>query len=182
MYLIPPPCEHPNHHFSSPPPQLPPQTLHHPFARLSLNDQVLGQAADDLGNLLAAKTVDGGLDDVAHAGRVDGDEALVVHESEEAHDELAIHPVSDPAVAWDRFTEILDLERPLQARGEEAAKWRDERGKGREHQYVQLHGRDHDRGVTSERKLVRGRDENRVRGAGKASQNVGAKILDGACQ
>ena len=47
---------------------------------------------------------------------------------------------------------------------------------------MQLHGRDHDRGIASEGELVQGGDEDRVRGARKASQNVGAEILDGVRQ
>lgn len=65
-------------------------------------------------------------------------------------------------MARDRFAEILDLECSLQARGEEAAKGRNERGKGREHEYVQLHGRDHDRGITGEGELICSWKEDRI--------------------
>jgi hypothetical protein len=123
--------------------------------------------------------VDGRLDDAAYARLVHGDETLVVHKGEEAHDELAVHSIRDAAVAGDRFAEILDFERAFKARREEAAERRDEGGEGGEYEDMELHGRD----VNGSREKPQGgegvlvRDENWVRGASKAGKDVGAEVL-----
>ncbi len=66
---------------------------------------------------------------------------MVVHVREEAHDELAVHAVRHATVAGDGMTEILNLERPLQARGKEASEGGDERREGGKHNRVDLYGR-----------------------------------------
>ena len=93
------------------------------------------------------------------------DEAAVVHVSEHTHqkpttappvshsgqrerkrkDALAVHAVGHAAVARDAVPEILDVERALEARGEESAKGRDERREAGEEEDVVLVGRVRDR-------------------------------------
>lgn len=126
--------------------------------------------------------MDGGFDDPAYAGLMHGNETLVVHEGEEAHDKLAIHAVGDATVTGNGFAEIFDLERSFEARGEKPAERRDEGGKGREGEDVELHGRDvDDAGEKSQgRESVGVRDEDRVGGAGEAGEDVGSEILGGA--
>jgi len=107
------------------------------------------------------------------------DKTLVVHERKEAHDELAVHAIGDAAVAGDALAEVFDFEGAFEARGEEAAEGRDERGEGCEDENVELHGRD----VVGALKGgpggegVRLGDEDGVGGAGEAGENVGAEVL-----
>lgn len=108
---------------------------------------------------------------------------VVVHVCEEAHDELAVHPVRHSAVAGDRITEILDLKRALQARGEEAAEGRDERRKGRKGEGVELHGgggEGEDRVLAEEEEVREGIGlgyEDGVGDALEAGEEVGAEVL-----
>lgn len=124
----------------------------------------------------------GHLNDPAHARPIHGDEALVVHEGEEAHYELAVHAVGDAAVAGNGFAEVLDLEGALEAGGEEAAEGGDERGEGGEDEDVKLHGRDGEgdgRLVQKEGEVdsVGLREEDWVGVAVEAGEDVGAKVL-----
>lgn len=105
-------------------------------------DEVLGQDLHDLVLLVVRQARDGGLDDAADGGVVRGDEAAVVEEGDRAHDELAVEAVRHAAVAGDGVAKVLDLECALEAGGEEAAKGRDERGKGGQDDHVELHGHD----------------------------------------
>ena len=141
--------------------------------------QILAQAAHDLDLLLGGQPIDGPLDDAADRGPVHGDEALEVHEGEETHDELAVHAIRDPTVTWDRFPEILDVEGSLEARGEEAAKGCDERGKRGEDQDVELHRREGHGAEQGKprREMIRLRHKGRIRCALEASPDVRAEIL-----
>lgn len=107
-----------------------------------LIEQILGQPPHDLDLLLVSQARNGRLDDAPHTRLVDGDKTLIIHEGEEAHDELAIHAVGDAAVARDGLAEVFDFEGPFEAGGEEAAEGRDERGEGCEDENVELHGCD----------------------------------------
>lgn len=69
-----------------------------------------------------------------------GHKSLVVYEGEEAHDELAVHPICHATVAGDGVAKVLDLEGALEAGCEESAKGRNERGEGGEDDGVKLHG------------------------------------------
>ena len=72
-------------------------------------------------------------------------------------------------MARNRLAKVLDLERALEARGEEAAKGRDERGEACENQGVELHGRDVEGvGAVPEEDGVGVRDEDGVGGAVEA--------------
>ncbi len=73
-----------------------------------------------------------------------GNKTLVIHKGEKPHDELAVHPVRDAAVAGNRLAEIFDLEGAFQAGSEESAKGSDEGGESGEHEDVELHGCDVD--------------------------------------
>lgn len=101
--------------------------------------QVLAQPPYDLQLFFRRQPGDGRLHDTSHGGLVHRDKALVVHEGEESHDELTVHPIGDATMSWNRFTEILDLKGPFQARSEETAKRRDEGGEGGEDNDMELH-------------------------------------------
>ena len=108
-----------------------------------------------------------------------GDETLIIHEGEEAHDELAIHAIGDAAVARDGLAEVLDFEGAFEARGEEAAKGRDERGEGCEDEDVELHGGDEDGAVDLRPGgvMVGSGEYYGVGCAGEAGEDVGAEVL-----
>ena len=148
----------------------------------SLVKEVLGQALDDLNLLLDCQACDGILNHASDRGLVLGDEALIIHEGEEAHDELAVHAVGDAAVAGDAVAKVLDLEGSLEAGGEEAAEGGDERGEGGEDHDVELHGRDPegvgDVGPSGEVIGVGGEDG--VGGAFQPGPEVGAEVVDRA--
>ena len=87
---------------------------------------MLGQYRDDLHLLLDGQASDSGLDDASDGCLVYSNKARVVHESDGAHDELAVHPVSHTTVARNRVAEVLDLEGSLESGSEEASKWSDQ--------------------------------------------------------
>lgn len=153
---------------------------------MPLVDEVFGEKLDELDLFFRCKAGDGGFEDRSRRRLVDGDEALVVHEGKEAHDELAIHAVSHAAVARDRITKVLDVEGALETRCEEATEGSDERCKGGHHKDVELHRRDADGGRQvgpvrrDEGQLVSVRDEDRIRVAFKTSEDVGSEIVDRA--
>ena len=142
---------------------------------------MLGQPPHDLDLLLARQPHHRRLDHIPHASLVDGNKALVVHEGEKAHDELAVHAVGDAAVAGDGLAKVFDFEGAFEARGEEAAEGGDQRGEGREDQDVELHGRDVEglRVAEEAGEVVRVRDEDGVGRAGEAGEDVGAEVLWG---
>lgn len=53
----------------------------------------------------------------------DGNEARIVHESEESHDELTVHAVSHASMARNRVAKVFDVECALKPRRKETAKW-----------------------------------------------------------
>lgn len=149
--------------------------------------QVLPHPPDELNLLLDGQAVDGRLQHGAQLDLVRGDEGVVVQVREEAHDELAVHAVRHAAVAGDGVAKVLDLEGALEARGEEAAKGGDERGKGGEVEGVQVEGRkgDGEAGLDGEERdlghLVGVREEDGVYGAFEAGEDVGAEVLFFVC-
>ena len=60
---------------------------------------------------------------------------------EKSHDHLTIHPVGDPTVSRNGVAEVLDLERPLESRREEASERRDDARKRGKHEGVHLEPR-----------------------------------------
>jgi len=85
-------------------------------------------------------------------------------------------------VAGDGFAEVLDFEGAFEARGEEAAEGGDERGERCEDEDVELHRRD----VQGEQGGREGQpggevvgvwEEDGVRGAFEAGEDVGAEVL-----
>lgn len=85
-------------------------------------------------------------------------------------------------MAWDRFAEILDLERAFEAGGEEAAKGGDERGEGGEDEDVELDGGDGEGegGLVEEEWGLDGvglGGEDGVGGALEAGEDVCAEVL-----
>lgn len=143
--------------------------------------QIFREAADNIELLINGQAVDGGLNDITNARLVDGNEAVVVHESEETHDELAVHTVSNTTVAGDRLAKVLDLERALQTRGKESTERSDERGESSKGQDVELHGRNVDGLVDAQHcQGVRLGDENGVGHTLQAGQNVGTEVIDRA--
>lgn len=109
-----------------------------------LIDKMLTQPLDHLHLLVRSKASDGHLNHAPNARLMRRDETLIVHKRKRPHDKLAVHPIRDAAVARDRVAKVLDLERALDAAGEEAAKGRDQRGKRAEDENVQLHRLDVD--------------------------------------
>lgn len=140
---------------------------------------MLAKPHDHVHLLLEREPRDGRLDDAADARLVHGDEALVVHEGERAHDELAVHAVGDAAVAGNGVAKVLDVEGALDARGKEAAKGRDQRRKGGEDQDVELQrldveaGRDVRPGGQGVGQLEVVLDEDGVDLAAEAGEEVG---------
>lgn len=74
------------------------------------------------------------------------DERRVVDESEEAHEELAVHAVEETAVTRETVAKVLDAGSALEARGEEAAEWSDKGRERGEDDRVELERRVRDRG------------------------------------
>jgi len=68
---------------------------------LPLVDEVLSEKLDKRNLLLGREASNGGLENRPRRCLVHSDEALVVHEGEEAHDELTVHAVGHTAVAGD---------------------------------------------------------------------------------
>lgn len=152
-------------------------------------DQVLCQNLHNLKLLLVRKASDGSLNDAANSCVMRCDEAGVVEERNRAHDELTVEAISHAAVSRDRVTKVLDLECTLQARREETAKWRDERGKGSQDDHVELDR--HNLELVRDREVggdafgdewdgVVLRDEDGIRLAREAGEDVCAEIVDGA--
>jgi hypothetical protein len=92
--------------------------------------------------VLGPQRQDGGEHAVVAQGGVVPDEGLVMHEGEEDHDELAVHPVRDPAVSGDDRVEVLDPVGALDGRHEEAPEGRDQGTEDAEDDAVQLDGLD----------------------------------------
>jgi hypothetical protein len=153
---------------------------------LPLVDKMSCEELDKLNLLFGCQASDGSLKKSARGCLVHGNKALIVHESEETHDELAIHAVGHAAVTRNGVAKVLDVEGALQARGEEATKGCNQRSEGRHDKDVELHRRDADGGRQvgpvrwDERQLVVVRDKDRVRVALKAGEDVGSEIVNGA--
>lgn len=153
---------------------------------MPLVDKVPCEELDKLDLLIGCQACDGGLKQITRRCLVHSDETLVVHEGKEAHDELTVHAVGHAAVTRDGVAKVLDVEGPLEARGEEAAERRNQRSEGCHDKDVELHRRDADGGRQvgpvrrDERELVCVRDEDRVRVAFEASEDVGSEVVDRA--
>ena len=96
------------------------------FFHHSLIDQVLCQTFDNLHLILDTEPLNDRLHDTSDAGLIYGNEALVVHEGKEAHDELTVHAIGYTAMAWDRLTKVFDFKGAFESRGEESSEWSDE--------------------------------------------------------
>lgn len=111
---------------------------------------------------------------------------LVVHIGKETHDKLAVHTVSHTAVARDRVTKVLDVKGTLETRGEETAKGSNQRSKSGKDHDMELHRCNCDGGRQvapvggDERKLVSVGEKDGVDVAFKASEDVGAEVVDRA--
>jgi hypothetical protein len=140
---------------------------------------MLADPLDQLDLLLWCQAYYNSFNHTSQADFVNSNEAVEVHVGEEAHDELTVHAVCDATVAGDRVTEVLDLEGAFQARGEEATKGRDERGKSGEDEDVHLHGCHGE--VLDVRepdgKVVDVRNEDGVGGALESSPDVCSEVL-----
>lgn len=99
--------------------------LAHLNLNLSSSRQALDERLDHLPLFCRAQAYDGHLNDRSDAQFEYGDEALIIHADEEAHNELTVHSISDTAMPRDRFAEVFDVESPLQPRGKESSKWSD---------------------------------------------------------
>lgn len=105
---------------------------------------------------------------------------MVVHEREEAHDELAVHPVSDTTVARNGLAKVLDLESALETGSKESTERSDQRSESGEGQDVELNGF-HPEGLVQAKdfKRVRLRREDRVWDTFKTGQSIRAEVVDG---
>jgi hypothetical protein len=75
--------------------------------------QMPSHPSDKLNLVLGAQPGDSRLQHIPKIDVVDSNERVIVHVSKEAHDELAVHPIRDAAVAGDRVAKVLDFERAL---------------------------------------------------------------------
>lgn len=142
------------------------------------------QALDNLDLFKRAQTDNRLLNHHTNIGLVYGDEALVIHEGEEAHDKLTIHAVRHTAVPRDAVAKVLDLERALQSASEEAAKGRYERGECCKDERVEMDWR---KGHGDGQEMVEGRgergkkvgawEEDGVGCALETRENIGAEVL-----
>lgn len=115
------------------------------------------EIAHELELLVESKARDDRLEHRPDGDVMRADERRVVHVREHAHQEpaahvsqisgmsqwrqknaLAVHAVGHTAVAGDRVTKVLDVERALEARGEEATKGRYERSEAGKDDEVNL--------------------------------------------
>lgn len=145
--------------------------------------KVARHALDQLDLLIRSQTVDGRLHDRAKVSLVHGDEGVVVNIGEEAHDELAVHAVSDATVARNRVAKVLNFEGALETGSEETSEGCDQRCKGTEEEGVDLNGHDRNREfrVLREEEILRERvgvgEEDGVRVTLEAAVDVGTEIL-----
>lgn len=104
---------------------------------------------------------------------------MVVHEREEAHDELAVHAVSDTTVARNGLAKVLDLESALETGSKESTERSDQRSESGEGQDVELNGF-HPEGLVQAKdfKRVRLRREDRVRNTFQTGQSIRAQVVD----
>ena len=153
---------------------------------MPLVDKMSGEELDKLDLLISGQACNGSLKQITRRRLVHSDETLVVHESEETHDELAVHAVGHAAVSRNGVAKVLDVEGTLEAGGEEATERRNQRSEGCHDKDVELHRRDANSGRQvgpvrwDERKLVGVWDEDRVRVAFEAGEDVGSEIVDRA--
>lgn len=106
----------------------------------ALVDEMLADAFDQLHLLVWSEPCDGCFDDASQRHFVQCDETVIIHVGEKAHDELAIHAVSDTAVSGDRIAEIFDLESAFKTRGKETTERSDEGCESGKSEDVNLHG------------------------------------------
>jgi len=104
---------------------------------------------------------------------------MEVHVGEKSHDKLAIHPVRNASMPRDAVTEILNVERALEARGKKPTKRRNQRSKGTENKNMTLHRR---HGYCFEvgkpdRELIKVRDEDRIWRTFQTREDVRTKVL-----
>lgn len=144
--------------------------------------QVLAQSPNHFELFFDRQPIDSGLNNVPHANLVHGNEAVIIHVCEESHDKLAVHSVRNTTMSGDRLAKVLDLESPLEARGEETTKRRDQRSKRRENQDMELNGLDVECRAKSGplRNVVRLRDKSGVGRAFQSGQDVGTEVIDRA--
>lgn len=143
--------------------------------------QILAQTPHNIHLLLRRQPCDRTLDNTAHTRLVDGNEALIIHKSEQSHNELAVHPVGDSPVAWDTVAEVLDLECSFKTGSEEAAKRSDQRGEGGEDKDVKLHGSNPE-GVVNVGpgwEVIRVSGEDGIWCALETGEDVGSEVVNG---
>ena len=152
------------------------------FRDSSLVKQVLAQTPHHLKLLFNSQPIDGGLNDVPHAGLVNSNEAVIIHVGEKSHDELAIHAIRNTTMAGNRLAKILDLESPLESRGKESTKRCDQRGERCENQDMQLDGLDIECGIAAGkvRDVIWLRNKGGVGRAFQSGQHVGSEVVDRA--
>ena len=144
--------------------------------------QILAQPPHNVHLLLGCQTRDRTLNDTTHTRLVNCNETLVIHESEQPHNELTVHPISDSTMTWDTVTEVLDFEGSFETRREEAAEGSDQGGKGGEDKDVELHGRDVEGvfNVGPGWEVVRVGGEDGIWYTSETGEDVGSEVVHGA--
>lgn len=71
-------------------------------------------------DVLVRKTHDGCTEQVPYRLPLHSDEGLIVEVNKETIEDLTVHAVSHPTVAWNAVSKVFDLESSLETRGEEA--------------------------------------------------------------
>lgn len=156
------------------------------MSNMPLVVEMLSKALDQRDLLISRETSDCCLQDSAHARLVLSDEALVIHETEETHDELTIHSVRHASVARNRVAEVLDVECALETGGEETAEWRYQGCEGRQYDDVELNRRDYHGlrkevpAVWNEWQEVGVRNEDWVRVTLETGENVRSEVVNRA--
>lgn len=133
--------------------------------------------------LVHSQARDSSLQDTTQPDLVRGDERVIVHEGEEAHDELTVHAIGHTTMPGNGVAKVLDFEGALESRGKEAAERRNQRSEcGKDHgvDLHWLHGQAELRVLREKeqlRKFVLVGQEHRVGLALQPSENVGTKVL-----
>lgn len=91
------------------------EVVYHLVTNSTLVVEVLRQSFHQSNLLLRREAGDCCLQDATHTGFVLGNEALIVHEAEETHDELTIHTICHATVSRNGVAEVLDIECALEA-------------------------------------------------------------------
>lgn len=160
------------------------QVLYYLVANFALVVEMLRQALHQHHLFLGREASNRCLQDTADTGLVLCNEALIVHEAEESHDELAVHAVRHSTMSRNRVSKVLDVERAFEAGCKESTKGRDERCERGQNDNVELHGRHCQSAwqevpaMWDEWQRVSVGNEDWVRFTLQSSEDIGAEVVD----